>query len=957
MYRTGDLGRFDAEGNIEFAGRADSQVKIRGFRVELAEIEAVLAQADGVRAAACALREDTPGIAQLVGYVVAGENARVNTERLRNHLRDRLPSYMVPALLEPVDALPRLPSGKLDRASLPAPRARPAATAAPGRKPRTDTERRIAAVWEQLFHPQPVSVEQNFFLDLGGHSLLAARMVSELRKQPRFVGVSVSEVYEHPTIESLAGALDAAASQPRAARVAPRAPRPGECARHFRAGVVQAGALYFGFGFRALLWVTPFLLFSLLLSYEWDLPEAVAWAAAAAVTTFPALAVVAILAKWLLLGRIRAGRYPLWGAYYLRFWFVRSLVAALPLVYLQGTPLLNFVYRLLGARIGKDVHLETHGLAAFDLISIGDGTSVAETAALLGTTVEDGELVIGPVRIGRDCFVGTRAVLREHTRLEDGARLDDLSLLPYGGHIPRGQTWAGSPARPAAAPFAAMPPRPARTALQRAATAVLYAAVVLLMPLLPLAAFVPGVAVLMQIDPLEETLLYLGAVPLVGASFVLMLATSVTAAKWLLVGRVRPGTYPVHGGFFIRKWIVDQLLALSLRILGSLHATVHLAPYYRALGARLGKFVEFSTAGSVTPDLLEVADGGTIADEVSLGAPRVEGGWLTLARTGLGRRAFAGNGSIVRQGVSLGDASLLGVVSISPADPESAARPGATWLGSPPMPLPRRQPSTAFPEARTYWPTPRLRLARGSFELLRVTLPPAGYILVTSALLLSTLELVERIGLGGALLALPVVYAACCAALALTVALVKWAVMGRFRPFEQPQWSLFVWKLEFVNALYEFMLAPLALEPLHGTPFLPWYFRLLGARIGRRTYFHSTGLIEFDLAEVGDDAVVNEEAVLQTHLFEDRILKADRLRIGQGCELGEGSVVLYGSQMEDGAQLGSLSLLMKGEILPAGTRWEGNPAAASERRAPPQRAGLPGKRRSAQDGRSAWIPA
>lgn len=155
------------------------------------------------------------------------------------------------------------------------------------------------------------------------------------------------------------------------------------------------------------------------------------------------------------------------------------------------------------------------------------------------------------------------------------------------------------------------------------------------------------------------------------------------------------------------------------------------------------------------------------------------------------------------------------------------------------------------------------------------------------------------------------------------MALAKWAVMGRFRPFERPLWSAFVWRLELVNALYEFLVTPLALEPLQGTPLLPWYFRLLGARIGRRTYFHTTGLIEFDLVEVDDEAVMNEDCVLQTHLFEDRVLKASWLRIGRGCEVGAGSVVLYDSTMEDGARLDALSLLMRGETLPAGTAWAG----------------------------------
>ncbi|HEY6166465.1 MAG TPA: Pls/PosA family non-ribosomal peptide synthetase [Verrucomicrobiae bacterium] len=930
IYKTGDRVRWTADGELEFLGRVDSQVKLRGYRIELSEIEAVLMEDDKVRAAACAVREDTPGVQQLVGYVVPS-NGEIDKDRLRASLQRRLPAYMIPALIETIPDLPRLPSGKLDRASLPAPRERVISKESAVEGARTDTERRIAEVWQTLFHPQPVSTRDDFFLDLGGHSLLAARMVSALRKHPQFARVSVADVYKHPTITALATALDAAARTLESTKGATTKPRdPHEPARHFRAGLVQSGALYFAFGFRAVQWVTPYLVYFMLLANECSVLDSAAWAAASAVAVFPLLLVAALAIKWLLLGRIQPGRHPLWGNYYLRWWFVQNVVAALPLERLCGTPLLPFVYRLFGARIGRDVHLETDHLAAFDLISIGDHASIDDSAWLLGSTVEQGELVLGPVEIGRECFVGTGSVLREHTAMEDGARIEDLSLLPSGTRIPRGETWAGSPAQCAVNPNPVTAPPPARGRFRRAAVAALYGLLAAVLPVLPLCAFIPGVAILTGIDLYAHPFQYLAAAPLVGASFVLLLTAGVVLFKWLLVGRVRAGTYPVDGGFYIRKWVVDQLLAMSLDTVGSLHATLYLPPWYRALGAKLGRFVELSTATSATPDLLDIADGGTIADEVSLGAARIEGGWMTLAPTRVGRRAFVGNGAVLAQGTALGDESLIGVLSISPADPADATRPAASWMGSPPIRLPRRQASTPFPDQRTYCPSRKLRLARGAVELLRITLPPAGFILVTTTVITAVLELWEALGLGPALLLLPLVYAACCVAVALALALAKWIIIGRFRPFERPLISAFVWRLEFVNALYEFLVTPLALEALQGTPMLPWYYRLLGARIGRRTYFHTTGLLEFDLVEVGDGAVVNEDCVLQSHLFEDRVLKAAPLRIGKGCEVGTVSVVLYDSAMEDGARLDALSLLMKGEVLPTGTRWAGSPARCTE---------------------------
>src|SRR5207302_1169822 len=209
LYRTGDLGRFDAEGNLVFLGRGDSQVKLRGFRIELAEIESVAMEHQSVLSAACTVREDVPGQKQLVGYIVPRDGTTIDPDRLRSYLRDRLPIYMVPALIEAVTSLPRLPSGKLDRASLPRPNGTASSHRSDLKLPKNETESRILGVWKALFQPQPVSVEDDFFLDLGGHSLLAARMVSELRKDSAYSRVSVADVYENPTIRRLAAKLNA----------------------------------------------------------------------------------------------------------------------------------------------------------------------------------------------------------------------------------------------------------------------------------------------------------------------------------------------------------------------------------------------------------------------------------------------------------------------------------------------------------------------------------------------------------------------------------------------------------------------------------------------------------------------------------------------------------------------------------------------------------------------------
>jgi non-ribosomal peptide synthetase-like protein len=162
-----------------------------------------------------------------------------------------------------------------------------------------------------------------------------------------------------------------------------------------------------------------------------------------------------------------------------------------------------------------------------------------------------------------------------------------------------------------------------------------------------------------------------------------------------------------------------------------------------------------------------------------------------------------------------------------------------------------------------------------------------------------------------------------CAAL-LIAAGIKDILIGAYQPTLKPLWSKFVWLNELVNGVYESTAAPV-LQPLLGTPFVVSGLRLMGCRIGRGVFMDTTLFSEFDLAEIGDYAAVNYGATIQTHLFEDRVMKAARLKIGCGASLGNMAVVLYETEMQLGAHLAPLSVLMKGEKLPPHSRWYGVP--------------------------------
>jgi len=204
MYKTGDLGRWCADGTIEYMGRNDSQVKIRGFRIELGEIEAQLASHDLVREAAVIVREDIAGEKRLVAYVTARTNAVPRAEELRLNARKVLPEHMVPSAFVMMERLPLTPSGKLDRRALPAPRVGSIETPR-YEPPRGDVEEALARIWQELLRVERVGRNDNFF-DLGGHSLLATRVMTHISDVLE-VDLPLRAVFENPTIEALARAV------------------------------------------------------------------------------------------------------------------------------------------------------------------------------------------------------------------------------------------------------------------------------------------------------------------------------------------------------------------------------------------------------------------------------------------------------------------------------------------------------------------------------------------------------------------------------------------------------------------------------------------------------------------------------------------------------------------------------------------------------------------------------
>ncbi|KUL36529.1 peptide synthetase [Streptomyces sp. NRRL F-4489] len=920
------------------------------------------------------------------GAGAADEDALV--ARLHQRLRHRLPAYMVPPFLDLVPRLPALPSGKVDRKRLPAPTGRRLGGGGGGSgqvtPPRGELETRVRDVWAEVLGigPDALSTEADFFDELGGHSLLAAQVVSLLRGRGvgGGTGATLRDVYAHPTVRRLAarlaelpdsaapagtgagagpegtgptgaGAADDASripvsraggrggnggsdgDDPATGRHGSRAhdpairPRP---LRHPRsriaaAGLAQAGVIY----------VLLFLItLPLAAVFSWEHGQ---FTSRTPVPVRPVLAVLvsyfgvrwvlpAVCARPLAAG-IRPGRYPLWGTTYLRLWTLALLLSVSPLVTLSGSPLMGRYLRLLGARIGPRTTIASGAIPLPTLLSVGADASIGYGVTLRAWRVADGWVTVAPIAIGRGAYVGAHAVLEPGASMAAGSGLAEQSVLGQGETVPAGARWAGSPPSPVPAlarhieDMLRAGGTTERGRPRHAAAAVLGTA---LLECLTLGVAGPGAALVWC------AWLAWGSVPAVLVTltvaapvYVVSVCAAVACAKRLVLRRTPVGTHPVRSALGVRKWLSDKLLEASLTLTNSLYATLYTVPWLRLLGARIGAGAEVSTASHLDPDLLTLGEGSFVADMAGVGGAAYAGGRVVCRRTEVGRRAFVGNAAYLPAGTRTGPGSLVGVGTVPPGE---EVPPDSSWLGSPAIHLPHRQSSGTFPEELTFRPTRAAVRRRLAIEYFRTTLPAAllgtagfGFLLTLSGLAHSPHPALPLLLAPVLLLASGLAVIAACAAL-------KWLVIGAYRPRVEPLWSWFVRRTEFVTGLYEAAAVPAGLAMLTGTPFLPPLLRLFGARVGRRTWFGTTFLTEFDLVEIGDDAAISAGVSLQTHLFEDRVMKMSKVTVRPGATVGSRTVVLYDGVVGDGVWLDALSLVMKGEYLTPGTAWRGIPA-------------------------------
>lgn len=652
LYRTRDLVRLTKDRDLEFLGRADQQIKIRGFRIELQEIEAVLMEHPSIRATAVSVTE-FGNLKELAAYAVLAHGVGdLDRQSVADLLRRRLPEYMIPRYLDVVTDLPQMTSGKIDRKRLPPPNTLLGRAARDIIPPSTDIERTIVEIWEATFKMAPISIDDDFFLDLRGHSFFAAQAVTELRAALGTIYISVPDFYEYRTARRLAAHLES--------KIGTVTPSPeerqdasvgaGPSLSRFRHVCVALQFLSLMFFYAVLLGpvVLAIILTIQVLNGAIDILSALDTMTTIGFLVWPCWLLLSIAVKWVVIGRYKPGRYPVWGFYYFRWWLVtRFQQLSLSEVFV-GTPLMSLYYSAMGAKVGRYCAINTPICGAFDLVSIGDGTCIASDTHILGYRIESGWLIIGKVSIGSECFVGTHCSLGLDVEMQSRSRLDDLSHLADGTVIEAGQGLRGSPAKPANVDLGDLQNR-AGPAKGRRRRSLFYGFVHLL--LIYTMGYFLIVSVLPALVMVGYALYVWGAPWAIAAAFASVPMTLVwylflvVAVKRIAIGRIIPGVYNRFSKDYVRYWFFAYMLTNTLHIVLALYATLFLPPFLRLLGAKVGPGAEISTAMHIMPDLLDIGGGSFLADACIVGGHRDYLGLVELRPNRIGARSFIGNSS------------------------------------------------------------------------------------------------------------------------------------------------------------------------------------------------------------------------------------------------------------------------------------------------------------------------
>jgi acetyltransferase-like isoleucine patch superfamily enzyme len=887
----------------------------------------------------------------------------------------RLPTYMRPTLFIACDALPRNANGKVDRKALPEPPAMALGAEGAGNAAEyslTEVERAVAQVFAEVLNTDPKRVPPDTdFNALGGSSLLAGRATALIRRRLAVPGLPGTAIYRYTTVRRLASTVEALMP---AASASPTTADPRDGAEKGRAADVAM--ILKGQG-RSVSSSNPFVLLAqgagialLNMVHEPEAWSPIWWGIYFIYRIYGLGMIIALLPvafvldhlfqifiivslKWLICGKLRPGDSPLWGGKYLRWWFGHQLLeTALPHItpLIAETSLLPMLYRLLGANIGKGVHLGTEPILDPDLVTIGDGVVVCRAAHIFGSTCAAGSLHL------REACIGTGAVVQPCAVITPG------SVVPAGscvGSLSSSQGWL----RPEAAATAAKAavghklPDDAAAAADRLQDRL---RIFVGMPILVTLHTLPLVPVIFILESAwDVTTRYFGDGTNAYTAFFIMMPwiyslTSsllytilVVLQKRLVVGRIAPGSPSAGPGQWasLKRWLHARAMESPqfTEAADQFINTEVLCLIYRLLGAKVGKRVQIDLIHTAEHDSITIEDYVLFGSKVTINgiappAPRQSGAENAqkmlpapvFEEVRLLRGANVLDHSCLFPGVTVGEKAVLGTHSLGQQGgyfPPTSVSTGS--VGGRAMLL--REAHTAAPkqlelehtamrtlDSMRWW---YFNAALVSFALIVKPLPEALWVM-TYYIVIATVGIDENRP-WNILLIVPFVHVLIdIIELGFSIML-KWTLVGTYRTGAFPFFSLLHLRWAMMMQLRGAMSG--LNESLQGTAFNNWVLRAYGASVGRDCCLFGLAL-EYDLLSVGDRVSIGAGSDTTCHTVENMLLTLAPTRIAEDASMLNASFAMPGATIEKGAVILENSQVLKGETVPAGEIWAGLPA-------------------------------
>ena len=953
IYRTGDLGRFNKQHQIEYLGRIDTQVKVRGYRIELTEIESIILQIPGIAQAVVDTYEIEPGEPELVAYYALAENGQdIPTTDIINALKSALPSYMIPGYFEKLDVIPMTPSDKADRKKLPPPSGKRAQRSSSEYvAPNTPTEELTSQALASTLRIEAVSVTDHFFDDLGSHSLLMAQFAAKLKNMSKEtlgkpIEISMREIYQNPTIRKLSTLIDTQSQEQRDTALPLRRDEQhiASTKDYYLCGALQIAYMLFfltynvAIGITLLNWViaSPSMMdfFLRMLGLGWAF--------------FIISLGIPFLAKKLLVGKWKEERIPIWSLAYLRFWLARSFMGSSIFVLFAGSPAYNFYLRLMGAKIGKNTVINTKYVpTCTDMLEIGDNCILQKDCYLTGYKAQDGYIHTGPVKIGDNVFVGQGTVIEINSSMGNNTQLGHTSSLQEHQHVPDGKNYHGSPAVETNINYKRIDDPIECTLLRR----LVYT---LTLPIIGLFVFLPLVSLLIYwylpdlFGPGKNLATIVTQatdfVQLYTANFIRDLSIISFSLLWigLMMGLVWIGimpriynyflkegkTYVLYGFhyFFFTRVVASSNSKFYNLLFGDSSMIVH---YLKYIGYKLGKGEQTGSNFGVEqkhdiPFSCEMGDETLVSDGLSMMNAEFTNDSFRISRTRIGGNSFLGNNIFYPSGGRTGENCLLATKVMIPLEGELRENTGL--LGSPCFEIPRAVRRDTGLDKYPKGPIRNERLKKKNLSNF-----------ITVMMYLMILWLYGTITLFVGIAALLAYGTYGMAVFILTGFSMLFFTIGYFALFER--WSLgfkslnpqfcsiyddYYWKHERYWKLIENPLVSL----FAGTPFKNMISRLLGVKIGKQVFDDGMIITEKSLVEIGDYCTFNKSATLQSHSLEEGVFKSDYIKIGNNCSFGIASFTHYGTHIKDHTHIDADSFVMKGSVCEKGSTWRGNPAKA-----------------------------